>query len=693
MLQFTNHRQRARVARTLLIAVLLQCPVTLLPGQDHQRSYVYSFWGKVVPTPLPYTAVTTIDGEMLGLDPFVTPEDLFVGADGTMMIADTGNDRVVRLDPDLNVTLVLYGFRRPTGVFSVDDRIYVADQGNQRIVVVDLDGTTQQVINAPESELIRDDYRFLPSRIAVDRARRIYVVGPGLYEGVMAIGQGGEFLGFLGSNRVQFHLGDLLWRRLATREQRQGMVRFIPEEYSNLYVDEHGFLFATTQNEDSKHPVKRLNAQGIDVLRREGHFDPVGDIRVNRTGSIVGPSSFVDVALDEHDVYHVLDGKRGRVFTYDLDGNLLSVIGGVGDQLGLHRDAVSLGVFGDRLFVLDRLSARITVFELTEYGRTIREALVRHAEGDYDAAAVLWRRVLDHNANFELANVGIGRILLRQGLLPEAMNAFALGNNRALFSRAFFRQRRIVLREVIPWAFTAMVVVFIALRLIRARRMQSVGIADSDLVRLHRSSLIRRVQYGWYLSRRPFDGFWDLKFEGIGTMSSALITLCMYLLVMVLRFRYAGFLFNVRDLAHFSFARSAVFAVAPVVLFCIGNWSVTSLLNGSGSMRDIFISTSYALVPVVIAFPVIVLFSHVMTLQEGAFIHLVEVTAWIWVAFLLFVGNKTVHEYEVKQAIGMVGLTVVAVGVILFLSLLFLALFEQMWTFIGALYREILFRV
>ena len=60
--------------------------------------------------------------------------------------------------------------------------------------------------------------------------------------------------------------------------------------------------------------IKKLNAQGSDILRRTGYSDPQGDILYI---SSEGPSKLIDIDVTDSEIYSVLDGKRGRVFTYN----------------------------------------------------------------------------------------------------------------------------------------------------------------------------------------------------------------------------------------------------------------------------------------------------------------------------------------------------------------------------------------
>ena len=68
------------------------------------------------------------------------PSDLTVLDDGSIVIVDTGNNRLRRLTGRRIRTLGLGGLNRPTGICRTDSgRLIVADTGNNRLVVLDAD--------------------------------------------------------------------------------------------------------------------------------------------------------------------------------------------------------------------------------------------------------------------------------------------------------------------------------------------------------------------------------------------------------------------------------------------------------------------------------------------------------------------------------------------------------------------------
>jgi len=143
----------------------------------------------------------------------------------------------------------------------------------------------------------------------------------------------------------------------------------------------------------------------------------------------------------------VLDSNRGRIFTYNEDGSLLYVFGKIGKQFGTFKSPVALDRVGENIAVLDRDMGQITLFQPTRFGELVNEANRLYSIGQHDASAEVWKEVLKYDANYEMAYVGVGKALLREGKNKEALGYLKLGYDRKYYSKAFERYRKEVLRE------------------------------------------------------------------------------------------------------------------------------------------------------------------------------------------------------------------------------------------------------
>lgn len=202
------------------------------------------------------------------------------------------------------------------------------------------------------------------------------------------------------------------------------------------------------------------------------------------------------------------------------------------------------------------------------------------------------------------------------------------------------------------------------------------------------------VKFPFHLIVHPFNGFWDLKYEQSQKRNLIISYIILFLLVLtnILGTQYKGLLVNLYNPDDMNSLLEVVYVIVPVLFWCIANWSLTTLMDGEGKFVDIFTSTCFALIPiVVINFPWIWL-SNIISLQEAAFYYFSNTLSIIWFIFLLFVGNMTVHQFTPAKTIGIMLLTVVAMGFMAFIGMLFFSLIQQIVAFISVIYQELVMR-
>jgi hypothetical protein len=196
----------------------------------------------------------------------------------------------------------------------------------------------------------------------------------------------------------------------------------------------------------------------------------------------------------------------------------------------------------------------------------------------------------------------------------------------------------------------------------------------------------------FYVLLHPFQGFWDLKYENKGKLRVALFILLLLTIATILLRQYAGFVVNFNYPYDLNSINELQNIVLPFFLWCVANWSLTTLMDGEGKFKEIVMAAGYALLPLVLMRFGNVLFSNVITLRESAFYYMIDSLSVLWFVWLLFIGTMTVHQYTALKTLFTMLLTIFVMGIIIFLALLFFSLLQQMVGFILSIYTEISYR-
>lgn len=484
------------MAVVLLIALLIPMSVALAweDGYSGTYTYNYDYWDDEIEMPDAYRVDQVVFSSTLGLDVQMNkPQSLYVRG-SRVYVCDTGNNRILEIDYNgvdfklIRVIDAIQGadvanFNTPSDVF-VDEEgnFYICDTNNQRVVKADKDLNYIMSFTKPTDSTFDQNMDFLPKRLVVDTTGRVYALATHVNKGLVKYEADGSFSGFIGANPVTYTILDYVWKTFfTTKAQREKQVAFVPTEYSNIAIDEEGFIYATNAvfseydlRWDNAKPIRRLNSIGNDILVKNGWVPPIGDLYWTEQSIEYGPSKFMDITVLDNDIYVAFDKTRGRLFGYDSQGILLWAFGSKGNTEGTFTSAISIEHMGHDLLCLDELGSSITVFKPTDYGNLIYKATDEYIKGDYDGSADTWREVLKLNANYNLGFIGIGRALMRQEDFEGAMEYFKMAYDRENYGRAYRYYRKEAIEDKIGWIVAAVAVVLvIPLAIGRVRKMKA----------------------------------------------------------------------------------------------------------------------------------------------------------------------------------------------------------------------------
>ncbi len=719
----------------LLVLMIVSC-VLPVSAEEYSGSFTYSYGGEYQYSPAAFTMSRTIHNVKLAED-FVPeegqilqgdtqeylamkdPYDLVTDSKGNVYIADTGNHRIIITDKTYQVVRIISGYEsegqllhlnNPKGLFvDEDDNLYIVDTGNRNVARFFEDGSFDCVIAPPSSTVFPEDFEYIPTGIAVDKYGRIYVVCDGTNEGIISFDQDGEFEGFLGASKVTIDPLEKFWRLMMTEQQLAQLKDSVPNSYNNITVDGEGFIYVTCSSIDAYTlkqivddrttsspymPIKKLNPAGTDVLKRTGFFAPVGEIQFNAYSSTKGgnPSAITEITVLDNDVYSVVDSENNLIFTYDEYGNLLYGFGETGTTDGTFQLLQAIAYQGKgTLLALDRKRNAITVFEKTKYGLLIDEVIEVQQNREFSKTIELWKEIIKINNNYDLAYLGIGKALLSEGNYGEAMDYFKAINNRTYYNKAFEKQRSqfleqaaILIPVVIVLAIVAISKFFgFAKRYNLKHRFRKEGQV--------KRSILEEFMYGFHIIFHPFDGFWDLKHEKRGGMRGAFIWLALAVLAMATQEFLSSYLISDPMTTRDIFSVVLTLAI-PLILWCVVNWCLTALTDGEGSGKDIFLYTSYAIVPFVLLVLPASLASNFLTSSEMAFVNYAVTAAYVWSIGLIFIGCMVTHDYSLGKNVWTCVLTLLGMLIVIFLALLLVYVFGRTISFVYNIITEISFR-
>lgn len=203
---------------------------------------------------------------------------------------------------------------------------------------------------------------------------------------------------------------------------------------------------------------------------------------------------------------------------------------------------------------------------------------------------------------------------------------------------------------------------------------------------------VKKVKFLFHLLTHPIDGFYELRHRDEGSLPLALILVALFSISFSLNRIYSSFIVNDIDPRTVDSFNELTAVFLLYFLLCVGNWSITCLMDGEGRMKDILTAVGYSLLPLVLLMVPATVFSQFIGAYEEVFYYIILAFAIGWTLILLLIGIMTIHNYTIGKTLATMFLTFVAMIIIIFLAALLLDLINQIYNFIYSLYTELLFR-
>ncbi len=671
-----------KIAAWLLLILLVLGCVSAQAATPY-RTYTQGTDRDLVETQTAYDPVRAMI--RFGEETLKMPQDLRMGPDGYLYIADNGNKRILVIDTEGNFIREIVdkkNMKSPMGVY-VDENlnVYVADEKARAVLVYDKDGKFVMEYLKPTHQLFGETSPYVPQKVVLDKRGNLYIVSKGNTNGIVQISPvgGGEFLGYYGANASRISVLTHV-RRFLFGENSAAVGDIVPISVKNLTIDQKGMVYTVTEAADES-ALRRLNVAGKSTMTPEWWIELNSAVAVNSSNSIFTANA------------------NGTIMEYTSEGDLLFVFGAndaLSEQrIGMFKSVTGLVVTDDyTIYVLDATLGSIQVLKPTEFTDLVHQAFTLFQEGKYAESKAPWTEVLRMNSLFTYASTGLGEALYREDNYQEAMEAFRNGGYRQGYSDAWWEQRSNILHSnmsTIIYVVAAAVILWIIVKkldkkfgILKPLRFLKEKIGSIKLV--------REVGWSFMMLRNPYDACYGIKREKRASWLSAIVVLVIFFGLYVANKYFAGFLFKMMPDGYFELLNDFLVIFGAFLLLTICCYLVCTITDGEARFKDIFISAAYALIPMIVFLPIKLVLTNVLTFNEQFFITMIDVVSIGWTALLIVLMLMYQNDYTLKQTFKTIFLTLFCVLVVVALLVVLYMLISQLVDFIVSIYGEVVYR-
>ena len=638
------------------------------------NTYTLGEYNRLVQTQTAYIPVGTLN--QLGL---TSPQDLYQ-KDNQLFIADTGNKRVlwVEINGSIIDTFESPEFITPMGVFVQGTKLYVADKDARTVFIIDIPSKTiENRITKPTSPIFGVNNAFLPVKVVVGSNDAIYVVGEGSTSGIIQLNYAGEFVGYLGINSVSISFRKFLYNLFV---QDSDLASSLPPSPTNVALGQKGSILTTNINFNQS--FKRLNISGVNTLLGDTRYPttPLSDIWMNQ----------------ENYIYMV--STNGDIYEYDANGRLLFQFNtkdsSMKQTLGLTN--TPSGIVTDEagnLYVLDRIYNNIQIYQRTVFVDLVHEAVTLYNDGRYLESKPIWEEILRQNTGFALAHAALGEALVKEGNYQAALAAFFEAKDLAGYSNAYWEIRNVAIQtHLVTW-------VIIALSLFVIYKVSKKSVIylpyyqtiKTKIDTFKKIEIVSQIGLTKQIFKKPGDLVYYVKRENRGGYLSGVMVLVAFILVYLADMYLSGFLFRNHFVGNLIQELSLVLTIFG--LYVVVNYLVSTFSDGEGRFKDVFVVSTYALIPFILFIPIMTILSHFLTYNEAFIYTFYHQVVLYYTLFLFIYTLKEVHNYSLFETIKSILLIIFGMMILVLMGLLIYAFIGQVWDFVVSIIKEVIYRV
>ena len=453
-----------------------------------------------------------------------------------------------------------------------------------------------------------------------------------------------------------------------------------PTVFTNVFVDLDGIVYTATsglhENGMKKHSTNGGNMFKDTVFS----YDTLTDVYVDRSGFIYTCSN------------------EGYIDIYSKEGEMIFEFGSfvtTTDVVGLFTRLPSIAVDSSgSIWAVDGAKGYLQSFKTTEYSRMVYNAMDLYEHGYYEQAMEQWNEVLKLNQMSVLAHDGVGKAYLHAEDYPHALEHFKVANDKEYYSEAFWEVRNAWLQSYLGAIAAAIVILFVLSKALKVVDNKTDGrledFSEQFWDRMNRTPIIHDFIFARKTNRHPMDCYYEVSKSREGSVPAASIMIVLLFIAFMLYQTQKGFVYQMQDVQDMDigFIVFGFWALLALFIFC--NYLVTSIYDGNGSLKKIFLVVAYGSLPLTVSLLAVTLISYGLAYNEAFLLTIIMIVGIVWSLVTVFIGLQTIHEYSFKETVMSIILTLMFMLIVAVVLIILSIMWNSLWSFITSVGKELI---
>jgi len=190
----------------------------------------------------------------------------------------------------------------------------------------------------------------------------------------------------------------------------------------------------------------------------------------------------------------------------------------------------------------------------------------------------------------------------------------------------------------------------------------------------------------------PIDFYHYIQEQGKITWGQGIFVVLLAYLARMAGLLLTGYAYETQETYEISFLHEFIWIIVPWLTWTVSNWGVSAILEGEGKFKEVFVGSAFAFAPYAVFTVPITVLTNVLALDEQSIYSFLINMTFVWVAWLLLLKVRVIHDFEIVKMIWITVLSIIGILIIWFIGLLLYGLMNQLVHFLIDIFKEVNFR-